>query len=173
MKHRNGVFASSIGSDQPADVPERNLYAMPESQLPTEKEKDDENWMDSIQLDDTLFQPYSSNASCSSTSAHQTVTSLTSKPQRDPPDHFDPDPSDSDDSSDSDNYGNSSDEFSSDEDEIELYPQKVHKDLMKVQYPFNGTKKKYQKWKDDITNHLDLYGLVEYLLIPVLQVHCM
>ena len=122
-----------IGSDQPADVPERNSYATPESQLPTEKEKDNENWMDSIQLDNTpLFQPRSSNASCSSTSAHQTATPLTSKPQRDPPDHSDPDPPDSDDSFSSDDYGNSSDEFSSDEDEIELYPRKVHKDLMKV-----------------------------------------
>ena len=163
-----------IGSDQPADVPERNSYVTPKSQLPTEKEKDNENWMDSIQLDDTpLFQPRSSNASCSSTSAHQTATPLTSKPQRDPPDHSDPDPPDSDDSFGSDDYGNSSDEFSSDEDEIELYPRKVHKDLMKVQYPFDGTKKKYWKWKDDITNHLDSYGLAEYLLIPVPQVHRM
>ena len=173
-KRRNGVLAPLIGSDQPADVPERNSYATPESQLPTEKEKDNENWMDSIQLDDTpLFQPRSSNASCSSTSAHQTATPLTSKPQRDPPDHSDPDPPDSDDSFGSDDYGNSSDEFSSDEDEIELYPRKVHKDLMKVQYPFDGTKKKYWKWKDDITNHLDSYGLAEYLLIPVPQVHRM
>ena len=54
-----------------------------------------------------------------------------------------------------------------------MYPQKVYKDLMKVQYPFDGTKKKYWKWKDDITNHLDSYGLAEYLLIPVPQVHCM
>ena len=54
-KRRNGVLAPSIGSDQPADVPERNLYATPKSQLPTEKEKDDENWMDSIQLDDTTL----------------------------------------------------------------------------------------------------------------------
>ena len=145
-KHQNEVLAPSIGFDQPADVPERNLYATPKSQLPTEKEKDNENWMDSIQLDNMpLFQPHSSNASCSSTSTHQTATPLTSKPQRDPPDHSDPNPPDSDDSSGFDNYGNSSDEFSSDEDEIELYPWKVHKDLMKVQYPFDGTKKKY--WK--------------------------
>ena len=101
-KHQNGVLAPSIGFDQPADVPERNLYATPKSQLPTEKEKDDENWMNSIQLDNTLFQPHSSNASCSSTSAHQTATPLISKLQRDPPDHSDPDPPDSDDSSGSD-----------------------------------------------------------------------
>ena len=147
---------------------------MPELQLPIKKEKNNVNWMNSIQFNNTpLFQSHSSNASCSSTFAHQTATPLTSKPQRDHPDHSDPNLPDSNNSSSFDNYGNSFDEFSLDEDEIELYPQKVHKDLMKVQYPFDETKKKYQKWKDDITNHLDLYGLVEYLLIPVPQVHCM
>ena len=112
-----------IGFDQPTDVPERNLYATPELQLPTEKEKDNKNWMDSIQLNNTpLFQPSSSNASCSSTSTHQTATPLTSKHQRDPFDHSDPDSPDSNDSSSSDNYSNSSHEFSSNENEIELYP---------------------------------------------------
>ena len=43
LKRWNGVLAPLIGSDQPTDVPERNSYVMPESQLPTEKEKDNEN----------------------------------------------------------------------------------------------------------------------------------